>query len=136
MPSGGLIDNHTMFGISERLAENCRKMPERLAWLGRLRSMVQELEQRWSLTLGEPFDGSEVSCAWVAKVTMADGTSAVLKVGMPHMEGKHEIDGLRYWNGDPTVRLLNADENLGAMLLSTATPELPFARFQNQNKIT
>jgi streptomycin 6-kinase len=122
MPSGGLIDNHTMFGISERLAENCRKMPERLAWLGRLRSMVQELEQRWSLTLDEPFDGPEVSCAWVAKVTMADGTSAVLKVGMPHMEGKHEIDGLRYWNGDPTVRLLNADENLGAMLLEHCDP--------------
>jgi len=111
-----------MFGISEQLAENCRKMPERLAWLGRLPVTAQELEQRWSLKLGEPFDGSEVSCAWVSRATMADGTSAVLKVGMPHMEGKHEIDGLRYWNGDPTVRLLNADESLGAMLLEHCAP--------------
>lgn len=38
------------------------------------------------------------------------------------MEGKHEVDGLRYWNGDPTVRLLNADENLGAMLLEHCDP--------------
>jgi streptomycin 6-kinase len=111
-----------MFGISERLVENCRKTPERMVWLGRLPATVQELEQRWSLTLGKPFDGPEVSCAWVANVTMPDATSAVLKVGMPHMEGKNEIDGLRYWNGDPTVRLLNADENLGAMILEHCDP--------------
>jgi streptomycin 6-kinase len=114
-----------MFGISERLAENCRKKPERRAWLERLPAMVQELEEGWSLKLGEPFDGPEVSCAWVARANLADGTPAVLKVGMPHMEGKHEIDGLRYWNGDPTVRLLNADENLGAMLLEHCDPGAP-----------
>jgi len=25
---------------------------------------------------------------------------------MPHMEGEHEIHGLRFWDGTPTVRLL------------------------------
>jgi streptomycin 6-kinase len=41
---------------------------------------------------------------------------------MPHMEGEHEIEGLRFWNGDPTVRLLEADDDLGAMLLERCEP--------------
>jgi len=80
------------------------------------------LERRWSLTLSAPFDGEEVSCAWVAPVTLLDGGSAVLKLGMPHMEGDHEIQGLRFWDGDPTVRLLQADDKLGAMLLERCEP--------------
>jgi len=38
------------------------------------------------------------------------------------MEGEHEIEGLRFWNGDPTVRLLEADDDLGAMLLERCEP--------------
>jgi streptomycin 6-kinase len=43
-------------------------------------------------------------------------------MGMPHMEGEHEIDGLRFWNGDPTVLLLAADDDVGAMLLERCEP--------------
>lgn len=96
--------------------------PEGAAWLGRLPGTLRELERRWSLTLGPPFDGPEVSAAWVAPVRRADGTFAVLKVGVPHMEADHEIDGLRFWDGDPTVRLLEADEAVGAMLLERCEP--------------
>jgi streptomycin 6-kinase len=63
-----------------------------------------------------------VSCAWVAPVAIGDGTAAVLKLGMPHMEGKHEIDALRLWNGNASVRLLEADDALGAMLLERCEP--------------
>jgi streptomycin 6-kinase len=83
---------------------------------------VRTVVRRWSLTLQAPFDGDEVSCAWVAPATRADGTPAVLKLGMPHMEAEHEIDGLRFWAGDPTVRLLEADDELGAMLLERCEP--------------
>jgi len=38
------------------------------------------------------------------------------------MEAEHELQGLRFWNGDPTVRLLNADEKTGAMLLERCEP--------------
>jgi streptomycin 6-kinase len=69
-----------------------------------------------------PFDGADVSCAWVAPVEIDDGTTAVLKLGMPHMEGEHEIDALRFWDGDATVRLLEADDALGAMLLERCEP--------------
>lgn len=48
--------------------------------------------------------------------------SAVLKLGMPNFEAEHEIDGLRFWNGDATVRLLEADDARGAMLLERCEP--------------
>ncbi|MDQ3637990.1 MAG: aminoglycoside phosphotransferase family protein [Actinomycetota bacterium] len=108
--------------VPERLAATCRKTSERSAWLERLPDTLRDLERRWSLTLGTPFGGEEVSCAWVAPVVRADGTSAVLKLGMPHMEGEHELDGLRFLDGNPTVRLLEADDDLGAMLLERCEP--------------
>lgn len=55
-------------------------------------------------------------------VRREDGTPAVLKLGMPHMEAEDEIHGLRFWNGDPTVRLFEADDALGAMLLERCIP--------------
>lgn len=110
------------FTIPQSLLASCVKRPERMAWLERLPATVRALEDRWSLTLGEPFDGDAVSCGWVALAQRADGTPAVLKLGMPHMEGRDEIAGLRFWNGDPTVHLLEADEHLNAMLLERCEP--------------
>lgn len=96
--------------------------PERHAWLERLPALIQEMRRRWSLVLGAPFEGEEVSCAWVAPAMRADGTAAVLKLAMPHFEGEHEIQGLRFWDGAPTVRLLEADDDAGAMLLERCEP--------------
>jgi streptomycin 6-kinase len=108
--------------IPERLAATCSRAPERRAWLEQLPDAICELQDRWSLSLSAPFDGDEVSCAWVAPAVRRDGTRAVLKFGMPHMEAAHEIQGLRFWDGDPTVRLLEADEDVGAMLLERCEP--------------
>jgi streptomycin 6-kinase len=47
---------------------------------------------------------------------------AVLKVSLPHFEAEHEIAGLRFWDGDPTVRLIEAGERVGAMLLERCVP--------------
>lgn len=108
--------------VPDRLAAACGASAQRSAWLDQLPDTVAELGHRWSLTLGTPFDGLDVSCAWVAPAERRDGSSAVLKVGMPHMEAEHEIAGLRFWDGDPTVRLLEADDSLGAMLLERCVP--------------
>jgi streptomycin 6-kinase len=102
--------------IPNGLAFTCRKTPERSAWLTRLPYVVRKLEERWSLRLDGILDGEEASCSYVSAVLQENGTPAVLKVAMPHMEGEHEIPGLLFWRGDPTVRLLAADEELGAML--------------------
>jgi len=108
--------------ISSALVANCNKASERQSWLARLPEIVVELQRRWSLTIGHSFDGEEVSCAWVALVQLADHRSAVLKIGMPHFENLHEIEGLVFWNGDPTVRLLDSDSHLGALLLERCEP--------------
>ena len=38
------------------------------------------------------------------------------------MEAEHEIHGLSFWCGDPTVRLLRADGDFGVMLLERCKP--------------
>ena len=111
--------------IPERLAASCRKTPERAQWLDRLPGVLRRLERDWSMTPGTPFDGEDVSCAWVAPVALANGGSAVIKLGMPHMEGEHEVHGLRFWNGCAAVRLLDANDELGAMLLERCEPGTP-----------
>jgi streptomycin 6-kinase len=98
------------------------KPAEPASWLARLDDNRRALARRWSLTIQSPFDRADIGGAWVAPVTRRDGTSAVLKLAMPHMEAEHEIEGLRFWNGDPTVRLLEADDDLGAMLLERCEP--------------
>jgi streptomycin 6-kinase len=96
--------------IPAKIAAACQNDPQRAEWLRRLPDVLAQLERRWSLKIGTPFDGSEVSCSWVAPVAREDQAHAVLKLGMPHFEGEHEIEGLRFWAGDPTVRLLEADD--------------------------
>jgi streptomycin 6-kinase len=117
--------------IPERLVEACRGTPERMAWLDLLPEMVRELRLRWLLTLSAPFD-DDVSCAWVAPAVRKDGTRAVLKFGMPHLEAAHELDALRFWGGDGAVRVIEANEGMNAMLLERCEPgtslrELPQA---------
>jgi streptomycin 6-kinase len=108
--------------IPARLTARCERSDEASRWLVGLPSVNRELQTRWSLTIDAPFDTEEVSCAWVAPVTIAETSRAVLKMGMPHFEAEHEIAGLRFWDGNPTVRLLADDESLGAMLLERCEP--------------
>jgi len=93
-----------------------------MAWFERLPALVQELKHRWELTPDAPLHGEGPSCSYVDAVRRSDGTPAVLKISMPHMEQEHEADGLRFWKGDPTVRLLESDNGLHAMLLERCQP--------------
>jgi streptomycin 6-kinase len=77
------------------------------------------------LSLDQPGATNLGSCSWIAPVTTPDGTQAVLKLGMPHMEAEHEADGLRFWNGDPTIRLIDFDKRFDALLLERCLPGTP-----------
>jgi streptomycin 6-kinase len=112
------------FPVPARLAARCGKTPEIAAWAKSLPGMVAELQARWRLQLGAPYE-QEVSCAWVAPATRQDGTHAALKLGFPHMEAEEEIEGLRFWDGEPTAQLLEADKELNALLLERCEPGTP-----------
>lgn len=106
-----------MITIPDRLRTAALLEPRRKEWTDGLAATVEDLSRRWDLALEVPFSGAEGTCSWVAPAVLTDGTRAVLKVGWPHMEADGEIDGLVFWNGDPTVRLLRADRSTNAMLL-------------------
>ena len=90
-------------------------------WIRELPERVSEIASRWSLSLGDPIQ-ADATCSWVAPVTRPDGGAAVLKLGFPHMEATHEIDGLAFWDGDPSVRLLDCDRAANALLLERCAP--------------
>jgi hypothetical protein len=62
-----------------------------MAWLEALPAVIQELEHRWKLTPDGPLSAEEPSCSYVEAVRRPDGTPAVLKISMPHMEQEHEL---------------------------------------------
>ena len=86
-------------------------------WIEAIPALVARLEQEWSMTVGRPFDGGTE--AFVAAVTLADGTDAVLKLLVPRDgdAARNEIAVLRLTNGEGCVRLLRSDETRGALLL-------------------
>jgi streptomycin 6-kinase len=85
------------------------------AWLDELPGLVDSLARQWSLTIGSSLAGGHV--ALVVEVTLADGTPAVLKVGVPGRDVSQEGMALRLANGEGCARLLGEDVSRQALLL-------------------
>lgn len=92
-------------------------------WLDSVPRTVRELEKRWSLVVGEPFEpGGETS--WVAPVRDPSGSELVLKVAWRHTEAAHEAEALRAWDGGGAVQLhaaIEYDETV-ALLMERCAP--------------
>src|SRR5450759_2900001 len=86
-------------------------------WLKELPNLLSSIERDWLIKVGDPFNGATE--AFVAKATLVDGTSAVLKVMVPRAgnAARNEILALRLARGEGCVQLLRADESRGALLL-------------------
>jgi streptomycin 6-kinase len=97
-----------------------RGRPEGQAWVDALPGLLDDCLRGWDLDAGEPYEGG--TSGYVAPVTTADGTPAVLKLQWPHREAEHEADALRHWDGVGAVRLLAHDPERHALLLEHCEP--------------
>ena len=93
------------------------------AWLERVPELVRECVQRWDLRLDEPYPAG--AAGYAARVELADGTRAVLKLSYPHRESEHEAAALELYAGEGAVRLLASDFDRQAMLLERCEPGTP-----------
>ncbi len=89
--------------------------------------------REWGLTLAAPFN---LSYNYVAPVTRADGSPAVLKVGLPSDEFLAGIEFLRMCAGVGAVRLLEADTERYALLMERALPGAPLALLEDDDAAT
>jgi streptomycin 6-kinase len=85
------------------------------AWIAALPRLAAEVLDRWALCLdGPPRHGMG---ALVLPVIRPDGTPAALKLQPVNEENVGEPVGLRTWNGDGVVGLLDHEPHTGSMLL-------------------
>jgi streptomycin 6-kinase len=97
-----------------------RDEPGGSAWLERLPQLVADCAERWSLTVGDPFEPAHISL--VVPARLPDGTAAVLKLNFPEPESEHEADALAHWRGEGAVRLLADDHERRALLVERCSP--------------
>src|SRR5690625_1922274 len=116
------LNKELPFPIPDVLVRRCVLNEERVAWLHTLPHTVNECLSRWSATPHALLGEHEGTCSYVVKVRLPNGEFAVAKFAFPHMEGKHEIAGLRFWNGDGVVRVYAADGEHWALLLEYCSP--------------
>ena len=102
-------------------------------WIGNLPNLLAEAACHWDLTLGEPF---LLSYNYVCAVAKADGTPAVLKLGVPNRELSSEIKALRAYAGQGACRLLDADADQGLLLLEHLQPGTMLATLKDDDRAT
>ncbi|MFH8490799.1 aminoglycoside phosphotransferase family protein [Streptomyces longisporoflavus] len=108
-----MIDFRVPDGLIESQCEYAGE-PGR-AFVAALPARVTEFVERWDLRVDGP--SMHGMAALVLPVVRRDGTPAVVKFQLLDEETEGEPVGLRVWDGDGAVRLLDHDAATGTMLL-------------------
>ncbi|SNR41166.1 aminoglycoside phosphotransferase family protein [Actinomadura mexicana] len=99
--------------------------PEARAWIAELPRLGGEFLDHWGLRPdGPPAYGM---ASLVLPVLLSDGTPAVLKLQQLREETAGTAAGLRAWNGNGIVRLLDHDENSATQLLERLDAARPLS---------
>ena len=86
-----------------------------------LSGRIAASREEWGLLdVGEQY--APGAGGFVAPAVLADGTRAVLKLGIPHREAEQEADALERWDGNGAVRLLARNDERWALVLERAEP--------------
>ena len=102
-----------------------REGPAGAAWLTALPGRIRELCRRWGLAVDGPLLHGYVA---VVLPVRRRNVPLMLKVSWIDRSSEHEILALRAWAGRGAVRLVDADEVAGAMLLERLEAEHSLAR--------
>lgn len=92
-------------------------------WIAQLPALLAAVSERWFLEIGAPYEPGGM-CSWVAPAQNSRSAHFALKLGVRHFEAEHEIEGLRFWNGDGAVRLYDAfiTDDTCVLLLERCVP--------------
>lgn len=88
-------------------------------WHGKLPEIIEELTKYWELSNIRPVEN--MSYNFVAKATQTK-TPVVLKISCDNKLISNEYNALKHFNGHNSVRVLDINEALSAMLLEQAIP--------------
>jgi len=102
-------------------------------WLASLPELLKAAADRWKLTLGEQF---LLSYNYVCAADRADGTPAVLKIGVPNPELTSEINTLQVYNGQGACRIYESDPDKGMLLLERLFPGTMLVTLEDDDRAT
>ncbi|MFF8959784.1 aminoglycoside phosphotransferase family protein [Streptomyces sp. NPDC014894] len=102
-----------------------RHHPSGHAWIAGLPGLTAGFLDRWELRPDGPVRHGMASL--VLPVVRADGTTAVLRLQQPSEDSAGAPLGLRAWNGDGVVRLLDHDGESGVQLLERLDATRPLS---------
>jgi streptomycin 6-kinase len=121
--------------LPDEFVENVRgAFPGGAAWLKDLPSLLEECKRRWHLEVAGP--AFPLSFNYAVPVHRADGVSAVLKLSVPCDESRSEMRAMRAFGGVGAARLLDCDEERGAMLLERISPGHTLATLGDERRAT
>jgi streptomycin 6-kinase len=95
------------------------------AWLRSIPAQLETAASRWSLQIGPHYP---LTFGYVTRATRADGSPAVLRLGIPGRAFAREVSTLMAYGGKGAVRLLEADLDQGAVLLEGVRPGEPLSK--------
>ena len=90
------------------------------AWLAQLPTLIAQCEAKWNLTAHDHFP--TLSYNYAAPATLADGTAVALKIGVPRDELVTEMEALKIYNGRAICHLIDADMEMGVLILEWLKP--------------
>lgn len=101
-------------------------------WLDGLPELLEKCSTYWNVTVDQSL--YHLSYNYITTVRKNDDTVAVLKIGYPEeKELFTEMAALRFFDGNFTVRLLDENADLGAMLLEKIKPGTTLKTIQKNN---
>ncbi|GAA4540729.1 aminoglycoside phosphotransferase family protein [Amycolatopsis samaneae] len=119
------MNTSTPIDVPEALAAIHSGNDSGRAWLAALPRQAEEFLERWALRPDGPVTHGMASL--VLPVIRADGVRAVLKLQQASEDNAGAPLGLRTWNGDGVVRLLDLDQDTGVMLLERLDETRPLS---------